>query len=138
MDSPDPRGVVSSAITILRKATRIVQLAPFAYLVFYVAYMLFGAFASEETLCLADSVMTLTPITTGGLLACSRLFRLCRWHRIACLLPFSSQVEGYIDSYVFTFTQGEITGINIALGLAALVFLILATKHFTNGRKAKP
>lgn len=42
MENPDPRGAVSSVIRILRKATRIVQLAPFAYLAFYAAYMLLG------------------------------------------------------------------------------------------------
>ena len=135
MDSPDPSGAVSSVISILRKATRIVQLAPFAYLVFYAAYMLLGWFASEEALCVADSLMTVSPVTAGGLLAGSRLFKLCRWHKIATLLPMTSQVEGYIDSYVVTFTQEEVLAINICIGLAALVFLILAVRHFAYGRK---
>ena len=134
MEAPDPSGAVSSVIRILRKATRIVQLAPFAYLVFYVVYMLFGWFASEETLCLADSVMTLTPVATSSLLVASYLFKLCRWHRIACVLPFSSHVEGYIDSYVITFTQEEIIAINVTIGLVALTFLILAIRHFAYGR----
>lgn len=135
MDSPDPHGAVSSVIRILRKATRIVQLAPFAYLCVYAAYLLLGYFASEEALCLADSVLTVSPITTVGMLAASRIFKLCRWHRIACLLPTSSQVEGYIDCYLFTFTQEEILAINIMLGLVALTFLILAIRHFSNARK---
>jgi len=135
MDNPDQRGAVGNALKILRKATRIVQLAPFAYLVFYVAYMLFGWAVSEEALCIADSLMTVSPVTAGGLLIGSRLFRLCRWHRIACLLPFSSQVEGYIDSYIITFTQGEILLINTTIGIASLVFIILAVKHFTHGRE---
>ena len=135
MEAPDPSGAVSSVIRILRKATRIVQLAPFAYLLFYVAYMLFGYFASEEALCVADSLLTISPATTGMMLVGSRLFKLCRWHKAACLLPVSSQVEGYIDSYLITFTQGEIFAINITLGLVALTFLILAIRHFTHGRK---
>lgn len=135
MESPDPRSAVSSVIRILRKATRIVQLAPFAYLAFYAAYMLLGFFASEETLCVADSIMTISPVTTGFMLAGSRLFRLCRWHKAACLLPMTSQVEGYIDSFIITFTQEEIILINTAIGLAALAFLILAIKHFTHARR---
>jgi len=135
MDSPDPSGAVSSVVRILRKATRIVQLAPFAYLAFFIVYMLFGVFASEETLCLADSVMTITPVTTGGMLILSRLFKLCRWHRIACLIPMSSQIEGGIDAYLITFTQQEIILINSTIGILSLAFLILAIKHFFYGRR---
>ena len=134
MSNPDPSGAVSSVIRILRKVTRIVQLAPFAYLVFYVAYMLFGYFASEEALCVADSLMTISPATTGMMLAGSKLFKLCRWHKTACLLPMTSQVEGYVDSFIITFTQEEIIFINTAIGLAALAFLVLAIKHFFYGR----
>lgn len=136
MDSPDLNGAVSSVIRILRKATRIVQLAPFAYLVFYVAYMLLGVFVSEEALCWADSIMTVTPVTTGGMLVGSKLFKLCRWHKAACLIPCTSQIEGYIDSFVITFTQEETLFINSAIGILSLVFLILAIKHVTHVRKA--
>ena len=135
MDNPDPSGAVSSVIRILRKATRIVQLAPFAYLLMYAIYMLFGVFASEELLCLADSVLTISPPVTGLFLLSSRLFKLCAWHRIACLLPCTSQIEGFVDSYVITFTQTEIFAINTALGAAALLFIVLAIKHFFYGRK---
>ena len=135
MENPDPSGAVGSIVRILRKATRIVQLAPFAYLAFYAAYMLFGYFASKEALCVADSLMTISPATTGMMLAGSRLFRLCRWHKAACLLPMSSQVEGYVDSFIITFTQEEIILINTAIGLAAITFLILAIKHFTHARR---
>jgi len=135
MDRPDPRGAVSSVIKILRKATRLVQLAPFAYLCFYAAYMLFGVFASEEALCVVDSLLTISPLTTGGMLVASHLFKLCRWHRIACLLPVSSQVEGYIDSFIITFTQEEVLLINTAIGLAVVAFLFLAIRHFWYGRQ---
>ena len=135
MEAPDPSGAVSSIVRILRKATRIVQLAPFAYLVFYVAYMLFGYFASEEALCVADSMLTISPATTGMMLAGSRLFKLCRWHKAACLLPMTSQVEGYVDSFIITFTQEEIICINISIGIIALVFLVFAYRHsFANGK----
>lgn len=134
MEAQDPNGAVSSVIRILREATRIVQLAPFAYLVFYVAYMLFGYFASEEALCVADSLLTISPATTGMMLAGSRLFKLCRWHKTACLLPMTGQVEGYVDSFIITFTQEEIILINTTIGIISLVFLILAIRHFAHGR----
>ena len=134
MDSQDPRSAVSSVIAILRKATRIVQLAPFAYLAFYVAYMLGGLFIPDDFLCSLDKVAGVSPLTTGMMLVGSRLFKLCRWHKIACLLPMSSQVEGYVDSFIITFTQEEILCINISIGIIALVFLVAAIRHFAYAR----
>ena len=135
MDSPDLHGAVSSVIRILRKATRIVQLAPFAYLAFYAVYLLTCSFVPDEWLCAADALLFISPVTGGGMLVASRLFKLCRWHKAACLIPFSSQLEGCIDSFVITFTQQEIILINTAIGLAALLFLVLAYKHvFANGK----
>jgi len=135
MDSQDPSGAVSSVIKVLRKATRIVQLAPFAYLVFFVVYMLFGWAVQDETLCMIDKVAGVSPLATGGLLIGSKLFKLCGWHKVACLLPFSSQVEGFVDSYIVTFTQNEVIFINTAIGMLSLLFIILAIRHFSHGRK---
>lgn len=130
MDSQDRAGAVNNVVKILRRATRIVQLAPFAYLAFYIAYMLFGYYVSEETLCLADSLLTMSPLAAGTMLVCSHIFHLCIWHKTACLLPMASQVEGYIDSFVITFTQEEVLFINTTIGLFALAFFVLAIKHF--------
>lgn len=134
MEAPDPSGAVGSIVRILRKATRIVQLAPFAYLAFYAAYMLLGYFASEDALCVADSILTISPATTGMMLVGSRLFRLCRWNKAACLLPMTSQVEGYVDSFIITFTQEEVILLNTAIGIISLLFLILAIRHFAYGK----
>lgn len=113
------------------------QLAPFAYLVFYATYMLAGSFLEDDLLCLADSVMTVTPVAVFGMLVASRLLKLCPWHKAACLLPTTSQVEGYIDSYVFTFTQEEIVFINMSLGIFVLIFIVMAYLHFFAKWKAK-
>lgn len=134
MGNPDQRSAVKAAFAILRKATRIVQLAPFAYLCFYAVYLLAGAFVEDNLLGLADSLMMMSPVTTIGFLVASKLFKLCSWHKIACLLPSASQVEGYVDSFVFQFTQQEIAFINASLGILALVYLAAAIKHFFYGR----
>ena len=134
MDSQDPRSAVSGVLNIVRRATRTVQIAPFAYLVFYIAYLVFGVFLPDNCLTIFDSIMTIHPLTTAGLLCGSRLFKLCGWHKTACLIPMSSQVENYIDSFVLTFTQNEIILINVSLGILSVVFLVLAIKHFVYGR----
>ena len=133
MGSPGPNGAVSSMIRILRKATRIVQIAPFAYLAVYAVYMLSSPFASEKLLSLADSFITITPLATCLMLVASHLFKLCNWHKTACLIPTGSQVEGFIDSFVITLTQQEVIIINTALGIASVTFLFFAIRHFFYG-----
>ncbi len=115
------------------------QLAPFVYLAFYSAYLIIGSFVSDELVSVADGFMVASPVTTTGMLVLSRVLKLCRWHRAACLIPSASQVEGIIDSYFFTFTQTEIVILNAIIGIISSVFLIIANKHFFhNGRKANP
>ena len=136
MDSPDQRSAVSSVIRILRRLTRLVQLAPFAYLLLYSVYLLFSWFLPGSLLGLLDSVVFVSPAASGGMLVLSRILKLCKWHRTAILIPFSSQVEAYVDSFVFTFTENEIVFLNMTTGVTAILFLYLAHNHFFNdGRK---
>ena len=128
------RDAVSRVIEILRKVTRIVQIAPFVYLAFYSAYLIIGCFSPDTLVSLADGVLFSSPLATTGMLFLSRLLKLCRWHKAACLIPSASQIEGIIDSYLFTFTQNEIILINTALGILSLAFIIRAHRHFFNGR----
>ena len=135
MEAPDPsQGAVSRLVSILRRVTRWVQLAPFIYLVLYGLYMCLCAFMPEGFVCFADSMMSTSPILTSGLLLLSRVLKLCKWHKAACLFPSASQVETFVDSYLFTFTQNEIILINTALGILSLAFIIRAHRHFFNGR----
>lgn len=128
------RDVVSRVIEILRKVTRIVQIAPFVYLAFYAAYLFVGCFVSDEVISLIDGFMNTSPVVTTGMLVLSKLLKLCKWHKTACLIPSVSQIEGFIDGYVFTFTQMEIMLINLLLGIASLSYIIYAHRHFFNGR----
>ena len=130
MDNPDPRGAVSRIVDILRKVTRLVQIAPFAYLALYSSYMILCPFIPDGVAGMADGLMFNSPAVTILFLVLSRLLRLCRWHKAACLIPSASQVEGAVDCYLFTFTEAEIVLINVLIGIISLVFLAKAVKRF--------
>lgn len=120
----------------MRRVTRLVQLAPFVYLAFYSVYLILGCFVPDDIVCLADGVMFSSPLATTAMLVLSRVLKLCRWHKTACLIPSASQIESIIDTYCFTFTQTEVVLINVLLGVISLVFLVVANKHFFHdGRK---
>lgn len=137
MDSPDQRAAVSKIVAILRRATRLVKVVPFLYLVVFALYMLLCPFVPDEVLCAIDSVFVVSPAVSGLFLILSRVFRLCRWHSAACAIPTSSSIEGFIDNYVITLTSSEVVAINLILGVGTIVFIILANTHIY-GRKAIP
>lgn len=137
MDNQDQKhDAVSRLILILRKTTRIVKLLPFIYLVVFLLYLLVDVLCGEWLACFIEAIAIVSPSVTVVLLAVSRVFSLCRWHRTACIIPMLSRAEGVIDNYLFTFTQTEIIAIDVVVFLLCSLFLINAYKHFFYGRKA--
>lgn len=134
MDSPDRRAAVHKLTTILRKTTRYIQWIPFLFLAVFSVGSLTESFVTESLLCFRDSVISVSPLVSAGLLIFSRLLELCRWHKIACVLPLSTPTADYADNYLFQFTQNEVVAINLTLGIISLAFLVLAKHHFF-GRK---
>ena len=134
MENPDPNGAVSHLVAILRKITRVVQLLPFAYLLLFASYLLCESVLPDAIVRLADNVLNTPLLAILVMLGAGRLLRLCNWFKTACVLPITTKVEGYIDAFVFTFTQEEIIFINTAVGLLVAAFLILAIRHFYYGK----
>ena len=136
MANPDQRAAVRKLTTILRKVTRYIQWIPFVYLAVYSLSAFSESQLSEELLCFRDTILTVSPAVNVGFLVFSKLLELCRWHRIACIIPLSTPAAGYIDSYWFQFTQNEVIALNLTLGVISLGFLLLANHHFFgHGRK---
>lgn len=134
MDSPDLRSAVSRVVMVMKKVTRVVQLAPFAYLLLYTIYLFTEVFFPCDTLFLIDELTAVGQMVCIGILIVGRLLRLCAWFRSACLIPLSSKIENFIDCYVFQFTQDEVLFINILIGILTILFIAAAFRHFYYGR----
>lgn len=135
MENPDQRaGAVSSLVKILRKITRIVQVAPFAYLLLLGICLLFESILPDWLFRLSVNLLNTPVYMIVGMLFLGRWLKLCSWFRTACLLPFTTKVESYIDSFVFSFTQNEVVIINTAIGILFFAFLFLTFRHFFHGR----
>ena len=135
MDSRGQSGGVKFLVALFRSLTRVAQILPFAYLLVFALYLFLERFIPEGALAVIDSVLYPSPAVTGLFLLMSRSLKLCAWHKAACLLPSATSVESYIDSYVITFTQGEVIAVNAVTGMAFVIFLIIAIRHFFYGRK---
>jgi len=137
METQDPSGAVSRIVSILRKITRMVQLLPFVYLLLLAVYLLTESILPEWALRIADNMLNAPLYAIAGMLGTGRLLKLCKWFKTACLLPVTTKIESYIDSFIITFTQNEVILINAALGIIMLAFVIIAYRHFFHARRTK-
>lgn len=119
---------------ILRRITRIVQIAPFAYLLLLAVCLLGESLMPDWMLRISVNLLSTPAYATVGMLIVGRWLKLCSWFRTACLLPFTTKVEGYVDAFVYTFTQDEVVVVNTAVALAFLTFIYLTYRHFFHGR----
>ena len=131
MASQDQRAaVVSKVLGKYRKVVRIMRLVPFLYLCLFAIVGLTSYILPERLSCVIDCTMFVSPVVSAGTILLSGVLGMCRWHKAACLLPYSSRVVSFIDTNFFTFTQNEITLINFAIGVALVAFIALAFRHF--------
>lgn len=138
MENRDQRaGAVSSLVRILRKITRVVQIAPFVYLLLLGVCLVCESILPDCLFRLSTNLLNTPVYTIVGMLCVGRWLKLCSWFRAACLLPFTTKAEGYVDSFVYTLTQNEVVIVNAILGITFIVFIILSFRHFFHGRAEK-
>ena len=130
MDSRDQRNAVSHIVAILRRITNIIRWFPFVYLGVYSILLLTETAATEQILCIEDSFFSISPVITAGFIVFSHLLNMCKWHKIACLLPSTTDITNCVDCYIFQFTQIEVVLINILAAVVSLLFLMFSHRHF--------
>ena len=131
MDSQDQRAaVVSKVLSKYRKVVRIVRLVPFLYLCLFALISFSSSLQTESLSSLIDCTLFVSPIVSIGTLFLSGILGMCRWHKVACLLPYSSRVVSFIDTNIITLTQNEVILINYFIGIMVVAFIGLAFKHF--------
>lgn len=110
----------------LRYVTLAVQLMPFLYTVPYIASIVASYFLSYDSARIFDTLFYVSPVTVGALLVLSRLLRLCKWHKTACILPLLPQVVSFVDYYIIELTEVA-AQVNIILFGSMAVLLLVAT-----------
>ena len=110
--------------------TAAVQLMPFVYSVLYIISLTVGLFASNGVVKMFDMLFYASPVTVLSFLAFSRLLRMCRWHRAACLLPTIPQGISFIDYYIVQFPASTLFISIIILIVMSILLFISAYKTF--------
>lgn len=119
---------VIAIVAILRNVTLIVQLYPFAYTVLYALCMVGYLVGSEELSCTLDQLFYTSLLSVLFALILSRSLKLCKWHKLECILPMIPLVHLAIDSYIVSLSNVSAI-INVGT-IIALCILSLINAYF--------
>lgn len=109
----------------LRHITTLIQIAPFIYTGLYLVAIALYFFVSDETATTLDNLLYVSPVITIIFLLASRVLRLCKWHRAACLLPLIAHIPVIIDIHIYELTEVA-TEVNIATFITISLLLLIA------------
>lgn len=130
MDSRENENKIAHLVVILRRITYTVQLAPFIYSGILLVMLPLYFFASDTVLDLVDSIAYTSPTVMVIFLIESRILKLCKWHRAACLMPLIPQVPVFIDRYFWSFSYHLAAIVDAMVILTWILFLVAVYKVF--------
>lgn len=126
----EDRDAIKYVISKLRAITLTVQIIPFAYTFLYILTLILYLFASDSVLSVLDTLLYISPIVVVFSLIQSRVLKLCRWHKTACILPVVPQVNILLDRYIYEFSvRAELLHISVIL-LMSVLLLVAAYNVF--------
>lgn len=116
------------AVKIAQKATFVVKIMPFVYALLFMACLIAYFFTSDDLQTILDTIFYVSPITIIFALILSKTFKLCKWHRLQCVLPLFPQVIVITDLF---YPLSEIAAEMNVVTVALLFFLSLINAYFT-------
>lgn len=115
---------IMAIVFILRKVTAIVKVYPFIYTFLYILCM-FGYMIFSEGMCvLLDQLFYTSPIVVSCNVLLSYALKLCKWHRLQCILPMIPLLPLLVD-YIYPLN-------NIAVGVNTTFIIALCLLSIVN------
>jgi hypothetical protein len=114
----------------LRSITLAVQVIPFVYTIIYIGVLVAYIYAREPVLVVLDTLFYVSPLLICLLLVESRILELCKWHKMACVLPTIPQIANLTDSFVWEFPVSGVYVFNLIIITTAVLLLVAADNVF--------
>lgn len=130
MDSPGAGVDLKAIVLILRRVTTAVQILPFVYSALYIITLCTYSLAGEETQAIIDSLFYVSPICIISFLILSKVLKLCRWHKTACLLPMIPMIVSFLDYHLISLTEIESYVFNGTVIIMSILLLVAAYNVF--------
>ena len=119
---------ILALVRILRKVTTIVKIYPFVYAVLYALCMIGYLVCDDAVSVMLDQLFYTSPIVVSCNILLSYSLKLCKWHRLQCLLPMFPLIPLFVDYLIFPVSKLAFT-IN-ALTIMLLFILSLINAYF--------
>ena len=103
---------------------------PFVYTGLYLVSISASYVMPEEYIWILDTLFYVSPVIICAFLVLSRLLRLCKWHKTACVLPLLPQIVSFVDYYIIELTEIAAQVNIILFGPMAVLLLIAAYNVF--------
>ena len=117
-----------SIVDILRKVTHAVKIFPFVVAFVHMVTIMSYTIVSDEVASFLDLMFYSSPLQVLFLLSLSKRLRLCKWHKMECLLPVVGIIAVFIDNYIYEFSIGA-ASFNTSLSLVFLSTSIVNAYH---------
>ena len=112
---------IEGAIQILKKATATVKVAPFAFALLYLAALVVYILFNDTVATIADMLFYVSPVAVLFNLRMSKIFKMCKWHRLECLLPLLPIIIVFINSFGFIIPR---IAVYVNWGVNLIIFLL--------------
>ena len=119
---------ILALVRILRKVTMIVKIYPFVYAVLYALCMIGYLVCDDVVSVMLDQLFYTSPIVVSCNILLSYSLKLCKWHRLQCLLPMIPLIALLVDMTIYPISKIAST-IN-ALTIMLLFILSLINAYF--------
>ena len=116
---------ILAIVRILRKVTKIVKIYPFVYAVLYALCMIGYLICNDIVSVILDQLFYTSPIVVSCNILLSYSLKLCKWHRLQCLLPMFPLIPLFVDYLIFPVSK-------LAFTINALTIILLFTLSLIN------
>lgn len=96
---------IVAIVRILRRVTTIVKIYPFLYTMLYIICMFVYMFCSDEMATLCDQLFYTSPFMIVCAIGLSYSLKLCKWHRLECILPLLPTCMVLVDEFIYSFPK---------------------------------
>lgn len=116
---------ILALVRVLRKVTTIVKIYPFVYAVLYALCMIGYLVCDDAVSVMLDQLFYTSPIVVSCNILLSYSLKLCKWHRLQCLLPMIPLITLLVDMTIYPISK-------IASTINALTIILLFTLSLIN------
>lgn len=117
-------------LRILRNVTWLVKVFPFVGTFVFLLSMVCYRYCDNDISTYLDMLFYTSPMTCVFMLLLSVLLKMCKWHKMQCLLPIAPMLIGVVDDYVYQFSLDAMLANNVIIIAVILMSLFNGYRIF--------